>query len=173
MAVKIKLKRLGKVREPYYRVIVIDAHAKRDGRAIEEIGKYAPKENPSHIEVDSPRVQHWLSVGAQPTEPVRALLEKTGDWQLFKGQEQPRPLRIPGAKPDKKTVFEAAAREAQDAAEQAQSGQSGKGKKSSGKAESKAAPRSESASATGTTDSGEAQREASSGDEGQTTQSEG
>ena len=86
MAVKIKLKRLGKIREPYYRIVVADARTKRDGRAIEEIGKYHPKADPSVIEVDSDRVQHWLSVGAQPTDPVRHLLTITGDWQKFTGQ---------------------------------------------------------------------------------------
>jgi small subunit ribosomal protein S16 len=85
VAVKIKLKRLGKIREPYYRIVVADSRTKRDGRAIEEIGKYHPKADPSVIEVDSARVQHWLSVGAQPTDPVRHLLTITGDWQKFKG----------------------------------------------------------------------------------------
>ena len=85
MAVKIKLKRMGKIRAPYYRIIVADARTKRDGRAIEEIGKYHPKVEPSLIEVDSDRAQYWLSVGAQPTDPVRKLLEITGDWQKFKG----------------------------------------------------------------------------------------
>ena len=86
MAVKIKLKRLGKIREPYYRIVVADARTKRDGRAIEEIGKYHPKADPSVIEVNSERVQHWLSVGAQPTDPVRVLLKITGDWQKFTGE---------------------------------------------------------------------------------------
>ena len=85
MAVKIKLKRLGKIRAPYYRIVVADSRTKRDGRAIEEIGKYHPKAEPSFIEVDSERAQHWLSVGAQPTDPVRKILEITGDWQKFKG----------------------------------------------------------------------------------------
>jgi small subunit ribosomal protein S16 len=85
VAVKIKLKRLGKIREPYYRIVVADARTKRDGRAIEEIGKYHPKSDPSFIEVNSDRVQYWLSVGAQPTDPVRHLLTITGDWQTFKG----------------------------------------------------------------------------------------
>ena len=85
MAVKIKLKRLGKIREPYYRIVVADARTKRDGRAIEEIGKYHPKAEPSFIEVNSERAQHWLSVGAQPTDPVSKILEVTGDWQKFKG----------------------------------------------------------------------------------------
>ena len=85
MAVKIKLKRLGKIRAPYYRVIVADSRTKRDGRAIEEIGKYHPTEQPSLIDIDTERVQHWLKVGAQPTEAVAALLKVTGDWQKFKG----------------------------------------------------------------------------------------
>ena len=100
MAVKIKLKRLGKIREPYYRIVVADARTKRDGRAIEEIGKYHPKAEPSLIEVDSARVQHWLSVGAQPTDPVRHLLTITGDWQKFKG--------LPGAEGTLKTAEEKA-----------------------------------------------------------------
>lgn len=85
MAVKIKLKRLGKIRSPHYRIIVADSRTRRDGRAIEEIGLYHPVQNPSRIEVDSERVQYWLGVGAQPTEPVAAILKVTGDWQKFKG----------------------------------------------------------------------------------------
>ena len=85
MAVKIRLKRLGKIRAPYYRIVVADSRTKRDGRVIEEIGKYHPTEEPSLIEVDSARAQHWLSVGAQPTEQVLALLKLTGDWGRFKG----------------------------------------------------------------------------------------
>lgn len=85
VAVKIRLKRMGKIRAPYYRVVVVDSRKKRDGRVIEEIGKYHPSENPSLIEIDSDRVQYWLSVGAQPTDPVLAQLKVTGDWQKFKG----------------------------------------------------------------------------------------
>ncbi len=85
MAVKIRLKRLGKIRAPYYRIVVADSRTKRDGRVIEEIGKYHPTEEPSFIEVDSERAQYWLSVGAQPTEQVTALLKLTGDWGKFKG----------------------------------------------------------------------------------------
>ena len=96
VAVKIKLKRLGKIREPYYRIVVADARTKRDGRAIEEIGKYHPKAEPSLIEVNSERVQHWLSVGAQPTDPVTVLLKITGDWQKFKG--------VPGSEGTLKTA---------------------------------------------------------------------
>ena len=85
MAVKIRLKRLGKIRAPYYRIVVADSRTKRDGRVIEEIGKYHPTEEPSLIEVDSERAQYWLGVGAQPTEQVAALLKLTGDWGKFKG----------------------------------------------------------------------------------------
>jgi small subunit ribosomal protein S16 len=86
VAVKIKLKRMGKIHAPFYRIVVADARTKRDGRAIEEIGKYHPKSEPSFIEVASERAQYWLSVGAQPTEPVRRILEITGDWQKFRGE---------------------------------------------------------------------------------------
>jgi small subunit ribosomal protein S16 len=87
VAVKIRLKRLGKIRAPYYRIVVADSRTKRDGRVIEEIGKYHPTEEPSFIEVDSERAQYWLSVGAQPTEQVRAILKITGDWGTFKGEK--------------------------------------------------------------------------------------
>ena len=87
MAVKIRLKRMGKIRAPHYRIVVADSRTKRDGRVIEEIGQYHPTENPSVIEVDSDRAQYWLSVGAQPTEQVTALLKLTGDWGKFKGDK--------------------------------------------------------------------------------------
>jgi small subunit ribosomal protein S16 len=87
VAVKIRLKRLGKIRAPYYRIVVADSRTKRDGRVIEEIGKYHPTEEPSLIEVNSERAQYWLSVGAQPTEQVAALLKLTGDWGTFKGEK--------------------------------------------------------------------------------------
>lgn len=87
MAVKIRLKRMGKIRAPYYRIVVADSRTKRDGRVIEEIGKYHPTEEPSVIEVDSERAQYWLGVGAQPTEQVAALLKLTGDWGRFKGDK--------------------------------------------------------------------------------------
>jgi small subunit ribosomal protein S16 len=112
VAVKIKLKRLGKIREPYYRIVVADARTKRDGRAIEEIGKYHPKLEPSLIEVDSARVQHWLSVGAQPTDSVRHLLTITGDWQKFKGLPGAEgTLKTAGAKADKKERYDTLVKE--------------------------------------------------------------
>jgi small subunit ribosomal protein S16 len=109
VAVKIKLKRMGKIREPHYRIVVADARTKRDGRAIEEIGKYYPKADPSFIEVDSDRAQHWLSVGALPTDPVRKLLEVTGDWQRFKGLPGAEgTLKEAAPRTDKKEIFAAA-----------------------------------------------------------------
>lgn len=106
MAVKIKLKRMGKIRNPQYRIIVADARTKRDGRAIEEIGLYHPKEEPSLITVDSERVQYWLSVGAQPTDPVRAILTITGDWQRFTGVDGAEgTLKTKQAPADKSEVF--------------------------------------------------------------------
>ena len=87
MAVKIRLKRLGKIRAPYYRIVVADSRTKRDGRVIEEIGKYHPTEDPSFIEIDSARAQYWLGVGAQPTEQVTALLKLSGDWGTYKGEK--------------------------------------------------------------------------------------
>lgn len=104
MAVKIKLQRLGKIRTPHYRVIVADSRTRRSGRAIENLGIYEPKADPSVIRIDSERVQYWLGVGAQPTEPVLALLKVTGDWQKFKG--------LPGAEctlkaqPEKKSKLD-------------------------------------------------------------------
>ncbi len=107
--VKIKLQRLGKIRSPYYRVIVADARTRRSGKAIEIIGRYHPKEEPSLIEIDSARAQYWLGVGAQPTDPVRHLLEVTGDWQKFKGLPGAEgTLRRAEPKPTKQELFEAA-----------------------------------------------------------------
>ena len=114
MAVKIKLKRLGKIREPHYRIVVADSRTKRDGRAIEEIGIYYPKAEPSLIEVNSERAQHWLSVGAQPTDPVRVLLKITGDWQKFTGEPGAEgTLRTAEPRADKKEAFTAAAKASQ------------------------------------------------------------
>ncbi|MBN9744164.1 MULTISPECIES: 30S ribosomal protein S16 [Amycolatopsis] len=109
MAVKIKLQRLGKIRAPYYRIIIADARTRRDGKAIETIGKYHPKEEPSFIEVDTERAQYWLGVGAQPTEPVQRILEITGDWQKFKGLPGAEgTLKVAEPKPSKQDLFNAA-----------------------------------------------------------------
>jgi small subunit ribosomal protein S16 len=114
MAVKIKLSRLGKIRAPQYRIVVADARTRRDGRAIEVLGRYHPKEEPSRIEVDSERAQYWLAVGAQPTEPVLKLLKVTGDWQKFKGLPGAEgTLTVKPAKPSKLELFNAALAEAE------------------------------------------------------------
>jgi len=108
VAVKIRLKRLGKIRSPHYRIVVADSRTKRDGRAIEEIGKYHPKNDPSVIEVNSERAQYWLSVGAQPTEAVVALLKRTGDWQQFSGDTSPSGVDPQAEKKNKTDLFNAA-----------------------------------------------------------------
>ena len=103
MAVKIRLKRLGKLRTPHYRIVVADSRTHRDGRVIEEIGRYIPTENPSFIEVNSERALYWLGVGAQPTEQVAVLLKLTGDFQKSKGDKDAKnTVQVKPAKP----VFE-------------------------------------------------------------------
>ena len=112
MAVKIRLKRLGKIRSPHYRIVVMDSRAKRDGRAIEEIGLYQPKNDPSVIKVDSERAQYWLGVGAQPTEAVVTILKRTGDWQAFTGEKSESGVEPQAEKADKVARFNAALAEA-------------------------------------------------------------
>jgi small subunit ribosomal protein S16 len=113
VAVKIRLKRMGKIRAPFYRVVIMDSRTKRDGRAIEEIGKYHPTQEPSLIEINSERAQYWLGVGAQPTEQVAALLKITGDWQKHKGLPGTEgTLRVAEPKTDKTALFDAAAKSA-------------------------------------------------------------
>ena len=114
MATKIRLKRLGKIRSPHYRIVVMDSRTKRDGRAIEEIGLYHPKNNPSVIQVDSERAQYWLGVGAQPTEAVVALFKRSGDWQKFTGDKTPSGIDPQPEKKDKLARFNAALAEAKD-----------------------------------------------------------
>ncbi|WP_062384953.1 30S ribosomal protein S16 [Demequina iriomotensis] len=134
MAVKIRLKRFGKKRAPFYRVVVMDSRTKRDGRAIEEIGKYHPTEEPSVIEIDSERAQYWLSVGAQPTEQVTALLKLTGDWGTFKGDKDAKStVKGAAAKTDAADAIKAHA----DAAEKAKADAAAK--KEAAKAEEAAA----------------------------------
>ena len=116
MATKIRLKRMGKIRQPFYRVVVADSRTKRDGRVIEEIGKYHPTEEPSLIEIKSERAQYWLGVGAQPTEQVAALLKVTGDWQKFKGLPGAEgTLRVKGEKADATAAIEAVNADAEKA----------------------------------------------------------
>jgi small subunit ribosomal protein S16 len=112
VAVKIRLKRFGKIRSPHYRIVVADSRTKRDGRAIEEIGMYHPKNDPSVIEVNSERAQYWLSVGAQPTEAVVALFKRTGDWQKYSGDASPSGVAPQPEKPNKTENFNAALAEA-------------------------------------------------------------
>jgi small subunit ribosomal protein S16 len=112
VATKIKLMRLGKMREPHYRIVVADSRTKRDGRSIETIGEYHPKADPSIIRVDGERAAYWLGVGAQPTEAVAAILKVTGDWQKFKGEPAPAPMKVAEPKPDKRALFDAALAEA-------------------------------------------------------------
>jgi small subunit ribosomal protein S16 len=108
VATKIKLTRVGKMREPHYRVVVADARTKRDGRSIETIGEYHPKNDPSVIRIDADRAAYWLGVGAQPTEAVTAILKVTGDWQKFKGLPAPEPMKVAPPKADKRALFDAA-----------------------------------------------------------------
>jgi small subunit ribosomal protein S16 len=113
VAVKIRLKRLGKVKVPQYRIVVVDSRKKRDGRVIEEIGKYHPKEDPSYIDVVSDRAQYWLGVGAQPSDAVAAILKITGDWQKFKGEPGAEgTLKVAEPKRDKIDVFNEALKDA-------------------------------------------------------------
>ena len=138
MAVKIRLKRMGKIRNAQYRIVVIDSRAKRDGRAIEEIGIYQPKSEPSVIQVKSERAQYWLGVGAQPTEAVQAILTVTGDWQKFKGLPGAEgTLRTKAAPADVKAAVDAAAADAEKA----------KAKASEKKAAAAAAPAADEATA--------------------------
>ncbi|HEU5143821.1 MAG TPA: 30S ribosomal protein S16 [Dermatophilaceae bacterium] len=135
MAVKIRLKRMGKIRAPFYRVVVMDSRTKRDGRAIEEIGKYHPTEEPSLIEIDGERAQYWLKQGAQPTEAVEALLKVTGDWQSAKGLEGAEgTLKVKAQKTSKKDLYEAALASAGKAEEKASASTTAK-KKAAKKAE--------------------------------------
>jgi small subunit ribosomal protein S16 len=109
---------MGKIRNPQYRIVVADSRTKRDGRAIEYVGLYHPKEEPSRIEVNSERVQHWLSVGAQPSEPVVAILSRTGDWQKFKGLPAPaEPLKVAPQRASRTAAYEAEAKAAAGLAE--------------------------------------------------------
>lgn len=159
MAVRIRLLRMGKIRNPQYRIVVADARKKRDGRAIENLGIYHPKEEPSRIELNSERVQYWLSVGAQPSDPVRAILRKTGDWQKFKGLPPPsRPLQTAAPKVDQHAVYEAEAKAAAGLADQPGKGEADKpAKKAAKKAARKSAPKAQGGEAAG---SAEAQPEA-------------
>ena len=135
MATKIRLKRLGKIRSPHYRIIVIDSRAKRDGQAIEEIGLYHPKNDPSVIRVDSERAQYWLGVGAQPTEAVVAIFKRSGDWQKFSGDTSPSGVDPQPEPRDKVALFNAALAEADN---EPSTAAISKGKKKAAEAEAEA-----------------------------------
>jgi len=133
VAVKIRLKRMGKIRSPHYRIVVMDSRTKRDGRAIEEIGLYHPKNDPSVIQVNSERAQYWLGVGAQPTETVVSLLKASGDWQKFTGEDSPSGIKPQPERADKVARFNAALAEADN--EPASAAISGRAKKKAEEAE--------------------------------------
>jgi len=105
--------RMGKIRTPYYRIVITDSRKARNGLSIEEIGRYVPGQEPSIIEVNSERALYWLGVGAQPTEAVEAILKVTGDWQKFKGLPGTEgTLRFAAPKPAKSVAYEAAVKAA-------------------------------------------------------------
>jgi small subunit ribosomal protein S16 len=138
VAVKIKLMRLGKIRTPHFRIVVADARTARNGRAIEEIGRYSPVSEPSLIEVNSERAQYWMGVGAQPTEAVEALFKITGDWQKAKGLPGTEgTLRVAAPKPEKRLAYEAAVKEAMN---EPKDGATTMKKKAADKLAAKAAP---------------------------------
>ncbi|MDK7179294.1 30S ribosomal protein S16 [Corynebacterium riegelii] len=160
MAVKIKLQRMGKIRNPQYRVVIADARTRRDGRYIENIGIYHPKEEPSLIRIDSERAQYWLGVGAQPTEPVLQLLKVTGDWQKFKGLEGAEgTLKVAEEKPSKLDLFNKALEEANNGP--TAEAITEKRKKAKEDAEAKAAAEAEAAAAAEAAEAAEAEAEES------------
>ncbi|ASW91387.1 30S ribosomal protein S16 [Mycobacterium marseillense] len=174
MAVKIKLTRLGKIRNPQYRIAVADARTRRDGRSIEVIGRYHPKEDPSLIEINSERAQYWLSVGAQPTEPVLKLLKITGDWQKFKGLPGGEGrLKVKPAKPSKLELFNAALAEAEGGptTEAAKPKKKSPAKKTAKAAEGepKAEPKAESEGAAETAETTPAEAPAEGGEQAEST----
>jgi small subunit ribosomal protein S16 len=139
---------MGKIRNPQYRIVVADSRTKRDGRAIEYVGLYHPKEEPSRIEVNSERVQHWLSVGAQPSEPVIVILSKTGDWQKFKGLPAPtEPLKVAPSRVSRTAVYEAEAKAAAGLAETEAKAKPAKKAAKATEAKAEAAPKAEAAEA--------------------------
>jgi small subunit ribosomal protein S16 len=134
VAVRIRLMRMGKIRNPQYRIVVADARTKRDGKAIERLGIYHPKEDPSRIEVNEERALYWLSVGAQPSEPVQVILRKAGIWQKFKGLPPPtKGLQVAPPRADRHAVYEAEAKAAAGLADQPGKGEAASAKKAARK----------------------------------------
>jgi len=155
---------MGKIRHPQYRIVVADSRTKRDGRVIEFVGLYHPKEDPSRIEVDSERVQHWLSVGALPSEPVQAILSKTGDWQKFKGLPAPtEPLKVAPERVDRRAAYEAEAKVAAGLAEEAKPKKSAPAKKAAAVAAPAPAPAEETPAATPAAEAAPVQETAGAG----------
>ena len=152
MATKIRLKRMGKIRTPQYRIVVMDSRQKRDGQAIEEIGLYQPKNDPSIIQVNSERVQYWLSVGAQPTEAVVAILKRSGDWQKFSGDTTPSGIDPQPERRDREAEFAKALAEDSDAAAPAISKAKKKAEEDQAKAEAEAETATEAAAEAETAD---------------------
>jgi small subunit ribosomal protein S16 len=140
VAVKIRLLRMGKIRNPQYRIVVANSRTKRDGKAIEFIGIYQPKEDPSIIQVNSERAQYWLSVGAQPSEPVQRLLELTGDWQKYKGLPAPPPLLMAAPKASRLSIYEAESKAAAGLAPAPEAKPAKKAAKAAAPAPAEAAP---------------------------------
>ncbi len=136
MATKIKLTRLGKMRDPHYRIVVADSRTKRDGRSIETIGEYHPKNDPSIISIQADRAAYWLGVGAQPTAAVEALLKVTGDWQKFKGLPAPEPMKFAAAKQTRRERYDLALAELGGGAAADTSGATTPKKKAAPKADS-------------------------------------
>ena len=148
MAVKIRLKRLGKVRVPQYRIVIVDSRKKRDGKVIEEIGKYHPKEDPSYISVVSERAQYWLGVGAQPSEAVAKILKITGDWQTYKGLKGTEgTLKVAEPKRDKLDIFNEALADAHNEPKGEAVTKKAAAKKAAPKEKAEAAPKAEAADA--------------------------
>ena len=115
MSTKIRLMRMGKIRTPFFRIVVTDSRKARNGLSIEEIGRYVPGQEPSIMEVNSERAQYWLGVGAQPTAAVEAIFKVTGDWQKFKGLPGTEgTLKFATPKPAKSIAYEAAVKQAMD-----------------------------------------------------------
>ena len=152
MATKIRLKRFGKIRSPHYRIVVMDSRAHRDGQAIEEIGLYQPKNDPSIIQVNSERAQYWLSVGAQPTEAVVAILKRSGDWQKFSGDTTPSGIDPQPERRDREAEFAKALAEDSDAAAPAISKAKKKAEEDQAKAEAEAETATEAAAEAETAD---------------------
>jgi small subunit ribosomal protein S16 len=141
VAAKIRLARMGKIRTPHFRIVVADSRSARNSKAIEEIGRYSPAQEPSLIIINSERALYWMGVGATPTPAVEALLKITGDWQKYydlPGKEGT--LKVAPPRPDRRAAFEAAAKEAMN---EPKDGATTLKKRAAEKLAAKAAPKAE------------------------------